>query len=55
MRHAPLFKRQSDARDTGGFLSVIVPELQISRTFSIMEMGKISGSIPFVNRNLEFW
>ena len=32
----------------------IVPEFRISGTFSIMEMEKISGSFPYVNRNPEF-
>ena len=32
----------------------IVPEFRFSRTFSIMEMEKISGSFPYVNRNPEF-
>ena len=32
----------------------IVPEFRFSRTFSIMEMEKISGSFPYVKRNSEF-
>ena len=32
----------------------IVPEFRFSGTFSIMEMEKISGSFPYVNRNPEF-
>ena len=32
----------------------IVPEFWFSVTFSIMEMEKISGSFPYVNRNPEF-
>ena len=31
----------------------IVPEFRFSGTFSIMEMEKISGSFPYVNRNPE--
>jgi len=32
----------------------IDPEFWLSRTFSIMEMEKISGSFPYVNSNPEF-
>ena len=32
----------------------IIQEFQFSGTFSIMEMVKISGSFPYVNRNPEF-
>ena len=31
-----------------------VPVFQITNTFSIMEMEKISGSFPYVNLNPEF-
>jgi len=36
------------------FTKKIVPEFRFSGTFSVMEMEKISGSFPYVNRNPEF-
>jgi len=36
------------------FFPDIVPVFWITVTFSIMEMEKISGSFPYVNRNPEF-
>ena len=57
-RNVSEFRNDPEFRNNVPEISVlrkkIVPEFRFSGTFSIMEMEKISGSFPYVNRNPEF-